>query len=131
MDRDLIAHLDSRFDRFASHIDAKFDAVEAEIRENRKQILENRAGIRENRKQILENQAGIRENQKQIRKGAKKIDETQVMVEDLRSKIQLVAEGHSMLSDKLDRVVEETTIKRRRDRDELRSAFVALRSSLA
>ncbi len=57
----------------------------------------------------------------------KQIRRTNVVVEGLRSEIQAVAEGHAMLSDKMDQIYGELKVERRQDQDENRSALRRLR----
>ncbi len=112
MDQELITYLEAKFEGIDTYLEAKFEGIDRRFEETRDEIRENRQQIRENREQI-------RENREQIRG-------TQVVVEDLRSKIETVAEGHVTLRETMDRRFDEAEADRARSESMIKAAIVNL-----
>ncbi len=125
MDRDtqLIAYLDAKFEG----IDVKFDGIDRRFEEMGGQIdrrfEETREQIEKNREQILKNREGIEKNREGIEKNREGIRGAYVLIEKVRSEVEVVAEGHSLQVEKLDRIHEEIREERLVDRAESRAAY--------
>ncbi len=97
-DRTLIAFLETKFEG----IDSRFEELQGQMGSRFKGMQ----GQMDSR---------FEETQDQIR-------HTNVVVEGLRSDVKAVAEGHSLLSDKLDAISDDLKLERRLDRDEIKTA---------
>ena len=91
-------------DEIEKRLEPKFDhlyhSLKSEIVENRTQIEENRKGIEENSSSISEIKLSL---ENEIRPA---ISEIKLSLEnEIRPKIDLLAEGHSILNRKLDQVI--------------------------
>jgi chromosome segregation ATPase len=125
---DMQGRIDQRFEDMQGRIDQRFEDMQGQI----DQRFDKTAGqIGEAQKQIGEAQKQIGEAQKQIGEAQKQIGDTTVLVEQLRSDIQAVAEGHEMLSKKIDRIYVELRTERQHDRDEHRAALKRVNEPLA
>ena len=104
MDPELVDFLNRNF----SQLNLRLDQLAEETRKNREAIHENREAIHENREAIHDNGKAIRRNEEKIR-------HTNIVVEDLRSKIELVAEGVLAVRERQDMDREDN---RKRDREQ-------------
>ena len=111
MDPELVDFLNRNF----SQLNLRLDQLAEETRKNREAIHENREAIHENREAIHENREAIHDNGKAIRRNEEKIRHTNIVVEDLRSKIELVAEGVLAVRERQDMDREDN---RKRDREQ-------------
>ncbi len=98
-DRQLIAYLDSKFEG----IDRRFEDIQGQMD-----------------RRFEETQKEIEENRKEIRHAT-------VLVEEVRSEVKAVSEGHSLLAERLDELRKEIKLERQLDRGEARSAHRRLR----
>ncbi len=121
-DRELFAFLESKFEG----IDRRLAETQEQIRENRtliedtrNQVRENRTLIQGNRTLIEDTRNQVRENRTEIRENRDRIRGTHVVAEDLRSKLQILAEGHIAQDEKIDRRFDQAETGRREDRDHL------------
>ncbi len=101
-DRELIAHLDA----LKSHMDSKFDGIDRRFEQMQGQIDRRFKGI----------DARLDKTEEQIR-------HTHVLVEGLDSDVKAIAEGQSLLANKLGRVVHDLKVERQCDRAETRSSI--------
>ncbi len=127
-DRDLFAYLDTRFDG----IDHRFEKMQAQldrVEETMDRRFEEMQGQMDGRFKEMQGHLNRVEEtmDRRFEETHNQIRHTNVVVEELRSKIEMVAEGHVMLDAKLDRFHGELKTERRQDRDEHRAALKRLR----
>ena len=79
----------------------------------------NRVLIEDTREQVRKNRQQIRTSRAEILKNRDQIGDTRLVGEELSSKLQILAEGHAALDEKIDRRFDEAEAERRRDRDHL------------
>ena len=136
MAQDLITQLEAKLESFTSHIDRRFDAMQGHMDERFEQMqgqmderfeqmqgqMDERFGHMDERFEQMQGQMDKRfeATQEQIR-------HTTVLVEETKSRVKAVAEGHSILARKLDLAVAELKVERQLDRGETRSAIRRLR----
>ncbi len=101
-DRELIAHLDAKLEGFASHIDAQFEGIAHRFENLQAQMDRHFDKSREQNRH------------------------THVLVEDLHSKIQILAEGHAAKDEKIDRRFDQAEVGRREGRDHLEGMMKAI-----
>ncbi len=118
MDRDpeMIAYLDDKFasiDRRFDGVDRRFDGVD-----RRFDGVDGKFASIDRRFDGVDRR--FDETEEQVR-------HTTVVVEEIRSEVKAVAEGHEMLDAKMDRFYQELKLERRQDRDDHRTAQRELR----
>ncbi len=128
-DQKLIAYLDAKFE----NIDAKFEAIDTrfeaidtrlEVHDTRFEAIDTKLEVHNTKFENIDTKLG--DNQEQIRENRKQIHYTQLLGEDLRSKVQLLAEGHATLAQKIDRNHQEARAWRLEDRAYFEAMFVRL-----
>ncbi len=136
MDRELIAHLDAKLEGFTDRIDAKLEGFASRI--------DSRIAGVDRRLDDLQSQMDSRFGEVDSRFGEMQVqmdsrfDETQeqnrhthVLLEKVRSQVQLLAEGHAAQDEKLDRRFDQVQDARRTDRDHLEAMMKGLFISLS
>ena len=93
------------------------------VRQNQDQLRLTNEAVHQNQDQLRLTNEAVHQNQDQTRQTNGTVRHTQVMMEDLRSDLQLVAEGVVAANEKLDRQEQERQLERREDRAFLRSVF--------
>ncbi len=144
MDEQLATELDRRFDHLHHEMGSKFQNVHQRIDDNSQKIEANSQKVEENGRKIEANSRKIEESSRKIDEHRTetsqrfdaldqrldgmdaRIRHTNVVVEDLRSDVQVIAEGVSGLNHKLDRFIEDSETKRQEDRALMVAGFKAL-----